>query len=633
MESEKPFGNAGRCAKSRSKKRYAKKRRFHGKKKGNQPGPVEVVEEETNGIEQVESGEIARVEDVAVVTTPIIDFDHESTDVNDTYLNFSTASSSKIVDIDTSVVDHSVVTGYRLIDLSILKDVFNIFPCPECHGTNCISLKDVSEKKKGLARFLMLVCMNCLYEHSFCTSKQIENKTKEQQRIKKGGQKLYDINVRAVYGTRQTGIGYEHLKKLCCYLNMPEPMLSRNYSKIIEKLEESAKHVAEESMSNAASSLRGDSEFADVGVSVDGTWQRKGFTSMNGIVTAISIDNGKVLDTSILSKNCKGCTRMLRTKRTDPELYTRWHASHKCGLNFQGSSGAMETAGAKNIFEKSVTKHNLYYTSFYGDGDSKAFPAVQNIYEEAGKEITKFECIGHYQKRVGSRLRKLKKRTKGLGGRGRLTDAKIDTLQNYFGIALRQNCGDLDEMITSCKASMFHVAGYHDNCPKSKSTWCQYQLDKINNTNFFKDKGSFPLDVRAAILPVYTDLCKPENLKKCLHGKTQNSNESFNGMIWNRVPKAHHVGLNLLSFAVYDAISHFNDGAVASVNIFDHMKMNPGGYMLKALGVRNSMRKKRSKYRMSDPQKKRRKMIRHSRKKKEDTNIETEGSTYEAGGF
>ena len=35
-------------------------------------------------------------------------------------------------------------------------------------------------------------------------------------------------------------------------------------------------------------------------------------------------------------------------------------------------------------------------------------------------------------------------------------------------------------------------------------------------------------------------------LKKCLHGKTQNADESFNGMIWNRVPKAIHVGLDYL---------------------------------------------------------------------------------------
>jgi len=49
-------------------------------------------------------------------------------------------------------------------------------------------------------------------------------------------------------------------------------------------------------------------------------------------------------------------------------------------------------------------------------------------------------------------------------------------------------------------------------------------------------------------------------LKKCLHGKTQNANESFNGTITNRVPKSTHVGLNVLSSGVYDAIAHFNYG-------------------------------------------------------------------------
>ena len=57
-----------------------------------------------------------------------------------------------------------------------------------------------------------------------------------------------------------------------------------------------------------------------------------------------------------------------------------------------------------------------------------------------------------------------------------------------------------------------------------------------NYQTFCKDKGGLSLYVRAAILPLYNDLCKRENLPKCLDGRTQNSNESFNGMIWNRVP-------------------------------------------------------------------------------------------------
>ena len=72
----------------------------------------------------------------------------------------------------------------------------------------------------------------------------------------------------------------------------------------------------------------------------------------------------------------------------------------------------------------------LYYTSFYGNGDSKAYSAVKDIYGP-GKPIKKFECVGHYQKRVGSRLRNSKKNTKGLGGKGKLPNTKIDTMQNY----------------------------------------------------------------------------------------------------------------------------------------------------------------------------------------------------------
>ena len=63
---------------------------------------------------------------------------------------------------------------------------------------------------------------------------------------------------------------------------------------------------------------------------------------------------------------------------------------------------------------------------------------------------------------------------KVLGGKGRLTDAKIDALQDYFRTALPQNVGKLNGTRKSCLPSMYHVAGYHDSCPRSKDSWCQY---------------------------------------------------------------------------------------------------------------------------------------------------------------
>ena len=63
-----------------------------------------------------------------------------------------------------------------------------------------------------------------------------------------------------------------------------------------------------------------------------------------------------------------------------------------------------------------------------------------------------------------------------------------------------------------------------------------------------------------------------ELLKKCLHGKTQNANESCNGMIWNRIPKATHVGINNLSLGVYDAIAYFNYGMKSTLDVFKMLR-------------------------------------------------------------
>ncbi|GFV79718.1 uncharacterized protein TNCV_1725431 [Trichonephila clavipes] len=87
-------------------------------------------------------------------------------------------------------------------------------------------------------------------------------------------------------------------------------------------------------------------------------------------------------------------------------------ADHVCHSNFQGSALKMEAVGATRIFQRSIVKQGLKYAHYYGDGDSKGFISVKDTY---GKDsVTKYECIGHVQKRVGARLRKLKSKNKNL---------------------------------------------------------------------------------------------------------------------------------------------------------------------------------------------------------------------------
>ena len=49
---------------------------------------------------------------------------------------------------------------------------------------------------------------------------------------------------------------------------------------------------------------------------------------------------------------------------------------------------------------------------------------------------------------------------------------------------------------------MFHVAGYHENCPENRKLRCQYQQDILNGTSSYNDNGGLPLNVRAVIPPV-----------------------------------------------------------------------------------------------------------------------------------
>ena len=105
-------------------------------------------------------------------------------------------------------------------------------------------------------------------------------------------------------------------------------------------------------------------------------------------------------------------------------------------LNYSRSAPGIEKEGAKRIFDRSEET----VVHFYGDGDSKSFKEVENIYP--GEKMIKYECIVHCQKRVDNRLR-LKRNTMGLG-------VTIDKLQNYF--ALRSSSGDIQKMKTAILA-------------------------------------------------------------------------------------------------------------------------------------------------------------------------------------
>lgn len=209
--------------------------------------------------------------------------------------------------------------------------------------------------------------------------------------------------------------------------------------------------------------------------------------------------------------------------------------------------------------------------------------------------ISKLECIGHIQKRMGSRLRRLETSLKGkilcdgksISGKNRLTDGAIDRLQNYFGLAIRQNLDSVENMRRAIWAIYFHTLSTnetpnHGLCPAGADSWCKYRKGLITGEKY-NHSNSLPTAIMDEIKPIFKDLAQQDLLKKCLHGRTQNPNESLHNVIWSRIPKTVFVGIYTLHFGVFDAISTFNEGNVTKCLVLQLLGLSAGHNTVEAM--------------------------------------------------
>ena len=73
----------------------------------------------------------------------------------------------------------------------------------------------------------------------------------------------------------------------------------------------------------------------------DGTWHKRGHSSLQGAVTAIAVETG----IKTLKKVCKACS--IWASKPDGLEKETWRANHKCPKNYVGSTPAIEQEGVK----------------------------------------------------------------------------------------------------------------------------------------------------------------------------------------------------------------------------------------------------------------------------------------------
>ena len=530
-------------------------------------------------------------------------------------------------DDEEDMADRFSGRGFRIVGLALLFSAISSFRVCKACRSGSIVLKE--GRRYGLAVTIVFNCSDCAAELSVPLPPKIP-----------GGSFL--LNRLVVFAMRFIGRGRQTLVKFCTGCDMPPPMSRSSFAGHQAALHKAAKDVAGKSMGAAGNALKGTAG-ADVAVTADGTWMRHGFASLYGAMSVIGWKTGQVLDVYIASRFCSACSKKSSERREGAitaEEHQAWKDTHKpdCAANYSGSAPAMESAAAVKLWGQSVENHGLRYTEYIGDGDFKGHASVvKSAPYGPGVSIEKLECVGHVQKRMGHRLRELVKKHSGsklsdgkaIGGRGRLTGDLIQSLQNWYGSAIRDNRGDYRAMAKAVWASICHRASTdekprHEFCPRDG--WCAFH--KATPDKPYKHHDPIPQPIFDLLLLIYRDLAEKQLLLRCEKGTTQNRNEAFNKLVWSYLPKTEFAGAAVVDVAIYLAVIHFNHG----IGTFQHLLAmrdctRHGLEQLDASRLENCLAK------CTADAKARRKRLRRIKKGLEDEYEEEEGTTYGAGQF
>ncbi|GFT85825.1 uncharacterized protein NPIL_483401 [Nephila pilipes] len=98
---------------------------------------------------------------------------------------------------------------------------------------------------------------------------------------------------------RCIGKGAESAVMFCGIMNLPPP--PTKFTKFNNILLQAARETCEESMAEAVHEAVEENDGGrDIAVAVDGSWQKRGFSSKNGVVTVTSVDTDQRVFTAYL---------------------------------------------------------------------------------------------------------------------------------------------------------------------------------------------------------------------------------------------------------------------------------------------------------------------------------------------
>nr|XP_042896708.1 uncharacterized protein LOC122269121 [Parasteatoda tepidariorum] len=562
----------------------------------------------------------------------------------------NTSVSARKLQFPVRTLNNSQVTSkevqktpnYVLMNKNMWSTLLKNINCTQCDE----AAVDVAFKEQyGYSSKLELYCRNCetMLGSTFSSPRCEDSKS-------------FLANIELVEAFLKIGKGHASLEQFSIALGI-QTMDKKTFSKCLQTLCEEKKTFREDMLCVARQIVRkthfeinclsDDEKLLDITVSFDGSWHKRGHTSLYGLGVVIDVLTGLAVDFEISSKYCSQCTAAKRDLGNDSAEFSIWYNGHKseCSKNFSGSSGSMEMVLAGILWSRSVKNCGFRYLNIVSDGDSRTYQHLVELkpYGE-DVQIVKEECLNHVSKRLGTGLRnKVKElRSKGvtIGGRkkGSLKESTIIKLTNFYRKAIKDNCPDITKMKSAIYASLLHCsssdkAPKHSKCPTGVQSWCFFQRALATSEiqpSHEAMKTYISEDVLSKILPIYQRLASDELLKRCTSGGTQNANESIHSLIWNKCSKETFVSKERLEFAVISSVSEFNFGCVNTLYL---EKDETDYFSLNIAEKRDKRRLSQSAQRNTKLYKRHRLTKKYGTVNEEKKNVKKEGSTYAPGKF
>ena len=428
-----------------------------------------------------------------------------------------------------------IVTQNYLMDIGCLNIVFEkMCICKKCKGNNI----SVSEGYTlGVGSIIDFKCADCEHFWYICPS---ESMYSTQNRRGRPSMLYFNNNIEVLMSCLYMGCGPREVSFLLSSLHLPKvhrfvDQYYANVDSVTKPIREVAKdYIARALNSEIRAAFRRQKKHKNpylsnndldglfhewydgnrndsVGLRVayDMGWQKKSsgkrYDSLSGHCFLFGLDTKKIIGMKVYSKVCSVCD----AKRKGPV------PEHECPKNWEGSSGAMESQGALELWQEIYDKYDgrVYFEHFLSDDDSTT-RAILSKTKDNKKGCLPDDCRSPtFWADVNHRIKCMAKPMFQLAA---LPD-KISDLTKTDALRLKRNLGwyiqtsrknnkvSFDQFVANIKAPIAHHFHSHEWCD---SSWCPFKgMDEAEMMKYLSKQSQSTTNTKTKVF----DVCRAES--------------------------------------------------------------------------------------------------------------------------